>query len=186
VLEVLRQPLEEGTVRIARAARTVAFPARFMLIGAMNPCPCGYAEDDVRPCRCSPMQVANYASRLSGPLRDRMDLTVAVRALPARELTASASGEPSASVRECVVAARVRQMSRDGVLNARLQGRALRERTRLDSATRRMFDDALAKLALTARGHDRVLRVARTIADLSDSGEIRGHHLAEALQSRGE
>ena len=88
VLEVLRQPLEEGSVRIARAARTVSFPARFMLIGAMNPCPCGYHGDDSRPCRCSPMQIARYGSRLSGPLRDRMDLTVSVSALPARELSA--------------------------------------------------------------------------------------------------
>jgi magnesium chelatase family protein len=186
VLDVLRQPLEEGTVRIARAARTVAFPARFMLIGAMNPCPCGYAGDDLRPCRCSPMQVANYASRLSGPLRDRMDLTVAVQALPARELTASSPGESSVRVRERVVSARARQMERDGVLNARLQGRDLRTRTALDHAARRMFDAALTRLALTARGHDRVLRVARTIADLDSSDGIHADHLAEALQFRGE
>jgi magnesium chelatase family protein len=186
VLEVLRQPLEEGCVRIARAIRTVAFPARFMLIGAMNPCPCGYAGDDSRPCRCSPIQIARYESRLSGPLRDRMDLTVPVAALPARELSASPSGEASTAVRARVVAARARQLARDGLLNARLQGRGLGARTRLDAAARRMFDKALTRLALTARGHDRVLRVARTIADLAQSDAISDEHLGEALQFRGE
>lgn len=186
VLEVLRQPLEEGSVRIARAARTVAFPARFMLIGAMNPCPCGYHGDGSRPCRCSPMQIARYESRLSGPLRDRMDLSVAVSALPARELSASPGGESSDTIRARVVAARTRQLARDGLLNARLQGRALGVRTRLDAPARRMFDAALTRLALTARGHDRVLRVARTIADLEQADAIGASHLGEALQFRGE
>jgi magnesium chelatase family protein len=186
VLEVLRQPLEEGCVRIARALRSVSFPARFMLIGAMNPCPCGYHGDPSRPCRCSPMQIARYASRLSGPLRDRMDLTVAVAALSARELTGSVGGETSAVVRGRVVAARARQIARDGVLNARLQGRALRARTHLGPDARRMFDLALTRLSLTARGHDRVLRVARTIADLDGSDAVSSDHLGEALQFRGE
>jgi magnesium chelatase family protein len=186
VLEVLRQPLEEGTVRIARAMRTVAFPARFMLVGAMNPCPCGYLGDQTRPCRCSPLQTARYASRLSGPLRDRMDLTVGVTALPARELIHSSGGETSAQIRARVIAARERQMARDGRLNARLQGRRLRARTALDAAARTMFDTALTKLALTARGHDRVLRVARTIADLEGAESVSADHLAEALQFRGE
>jgi magnesium chelatase family protein len=186
VLEVLRQPLEEGCVRIARALRSVSFPARFMLIGAMNPCPCGYHGDPSRPCRCSPMQIARYASRLSGPLRDRMDLTVAVAALPARELAGSVGGEPSAVVRERVVAARERQIARDGGLNARLQGRALRARTQLEADARRMFDSALTRLSLTARGHDRVLRVARTIADLEACDAVSSDHLGEALQFRGE
>ena len=184
VLEVLRQPLEEGAVRIARAMRTVAFPARFMLIGAMNPCPCGYLGDQVRACRCSPIQIARYASRLSGPLRDRMDLTVGVTALPARELIHSGGGEPSEAIRVRVVAARERQMARDGRLNARLQGRTLRSRTVFDAAARRMFDAALTRLALTARGHDRVLRVARTIADLNGADGVSADHLAEALQFR--
>lgn len=184
VLDVLRQPLEEGVVRIARALRTVTFPARFMLVGAMNPCPCGFAGDPHRPCRCTPQQVARYASRLSGPLRDRMDLSVEVAALPARDLTEAAGGESSLAIRARVVAARGRQLARDGVLNARLQGRALRAHAPLDPAARRLLDAALARLSLTARGHDRVLRVARTIADLDGSQSIGGDHLAEALQYR--
>jgi magnesium chelatase family protein len=186
VLEVLRQPLEEGCVRIARALRTVSFPARFMLIGAMNPCPCGFHGDESRPCRCTPMQIGRYASRLSGPLRDRMDLSVAVAALPARELSAAAAGESSATIRQRVEAARTRQMSRDGKLNARLEGRLLRARTPLERDARRMFDTALTRLALTARGYDRVLRVARTIADLDGCDGIQAHHVGEALQFRGE
>jgi len=186
VLEVLRQPLEEGCVRIARALRTVTFPARFMLIGAMNPCPCGFHGDESRPCRCTPMQIARYASRLSGPLRDRMDLTVTVAALPARELSAAAQSEPSATIRARVEAARHTQIARDGTLNARLHGRTLRARTTLEGEARRMFDVALTRLALTARGHDRVLRVARTIADLAGSATVRTDHLGEALQFRGE
>jgi magnesium chelatase family protein len=186
VLEVLRQPLEEGCVRIARALRTVSFPARFMLIGAMNPCPCGFHGDESRPCRCTPQQIARYGSRLSGPLRDRMDLTVEVAALPARELAVADGSESSASIRSRVDAARLRQLTRDGALNARLQGRILRNRTRLDRDARRMFDLALTRLALTARGHDRVLRVARTIADLDGCENIGAGHLAEALQFRGE
>jgi magnesium chelatase family protein len=184
VIEVLRQPLEEGCVRIARAVRTVTFPARFMLVAAMNPCPCGYAGDDTRPCRCTPAQVMRYASRLSGPLRDRLDLAVTVSAVPAHELEASAGGESSAAIRNRVVAARGHQMARDGRLNARLQGRLLRERARLDAAGKKVLHDALRKFAVTARGFDRLLRVARTIADLEGDGEVAARHLAEALQFR--
>jgi magnesium chelatase family protein len=186
VLEVLRQPLEEGCVRIARAARTAVFPARFMLIGAMNPCPCGYLGDSMRPCRCTPMQASRYAARLSGPLRDRIDLAVTVSALQARELERPAGGEASASIRERVVAARARQMSRSAGLNAQLHGVALRHHTMLEAGGRRLLERALQKLALTARGFDRVMRVSRTIADLEASEAVAAHHLAEALQFRGE
>jgi magnesium chelatase family protein len=185
-LEVLRQPLEEGVVRIARAARTATFPAAFMLVGAMNPCPCGYAGAAGRICRCTPQQVDRYSSRLSGPLRDRLDLTVAVAALPPRELQEEADGESSAAIRERVVAARARQMGRDGVLNARLDGRRLRRRVRVIGAARTLVDQALTRLSLSARGFDRFLRVARTIADLSGSEDVEAEHLAEALQFRSE
>ncbi|HVL66399.1 MAG TPA: YifB family Mg chelatase-like AAA ATPase [Vicinamibacterales bacterium] len=186
VLEVLRQPIEEGCVRIARAARTCTFPARFMLVGAMNPCPCGYHGDTARACRCTPQQIDRYAGRLSGPLRDRLDLTVPVAAMPARELSEAAGGEPSWAIRARVIAARERQAARDGMLNARLHGRRLRAATTLDADARRLRDAALEKLSLTARGHDRVLRVARTIADLDAADRIGAQHLAEALQFRGE
>jgi magnesium chelatase family protein len=184
VLEVLRQPLEEGCVRVARAARTAVFPARFILIGAMNPCPCGYLGDTIRACRCSPLQIARYAARLSGPLRDRLDLTVSVTAVPARDLQESPPGEASAAVRERVVAARARQLARDGILNARLQGRVLRARAALNASARALMARALTRLGLSARGYDRVLRVARTIADLEASESVREEHLAEALQFR--
>jgi len=184
-LEVLRQPLEEGVVRIARAARTATFPAAFMLVGAMNPCPCGYAGTEVRPCRCTPQQVDRYASRLSGPLRDRIDLAVTVNAVPPRDLHVGAGGESTAAIRERVVAARTRQLERDGTLNARLEGRRLRTRVPLDAAGRTLLEKAVARLTLSARAFDRVLRVARTIADLAGAEAVSVDHLAEALQFRG-
>jgi magnesium chelatase family protein len=173
-------------VRIARAARTVTFPARFMLVGAMNPCPCGYLGDSLRVCRCTPQQISRYSSRLSGPLRDRIDLTVPVAAMPARELSAAAGGESSVEIRGRVVAARERQLTGRGLLNARLHGRRLRAATQLAPEAKTMFDAALQRLALSARGHDRVLRVARTIADLAAADVIGVDHLAEALHFRGE
>jgi magnesium chelatase family protein len=184
-LEVLRQPLEEGIVRIARATRTAAFPARFMLIGAMNPCPCGFAGDPVRVCRCTPTHMARYAGRLSGPLRDRMDLSVAVSNVSAREIQSGAGGESSSVIRARVSAARQRQLARSGMLNARLQGRALRSRAALADGAAALVAQATAKLALSARAYDRVLRVARTIADLDGSEKIEAVHVAEALQFRG-
>ena len=185
-LEVLRQPVEEGCVRIARAARTAVFPARFMLVGAMNPCPCGYAGHPVRACRCSPQQVSRYAARLSGPLRDRLDLTVIVHPVSGHDLHTSQTMESSAAIRARVVAARERQLARDGVLNARLHGRALRARAALTADARGLLARAMTTLALSARAYDRVLRVARTIADLDAAPATDAAHVGEALQFRGD
>jgi magnesium chelatase family protein len=186
VLEVLRQPMEEGVVRISRASRTAVFPSRFMLVGAMNPCPCGYYGDEMRRCRCTPQQIARYHTRLSGPLRDRMDLSVGLTALPARDLSEAAGGEGSATIRARVVAARDRQLTRGGLLNSRLQGRDLREHVRLSTTASQLLDAALTKFSLTARGHDRLLRVSRTIADINGDEAVRAEHLAEALQFRSD
>jgi magnesium chelatase family protein len=188
VLEVLRQPLEEGAVAIARAARTAVFPARFMLVGAMNPCPCGYLGDAFRECRCTPQQVARYRDKLSGPLRDRLDLSVEVPALPPEALTADGVGEPSAPVRARVIAAREIQRLRyadTGICtNADLTSSLLARHGRLDRAAARVLNAAITRLSLSARAYDRVRKVARTIADLEGATAISSDHLAEALQFR--
>ncbi len=188
VLEVLRQPLEEGAVTVARAARTAVFPARFMLIGAMNPCPCGFQGDAGRVCRCTPNEVARYRGRLSGPLRDRLDLIVDVPAVPGSALDDEALGEPTSAIRERVVGARARQLERhaaSGVrLNAQLQGRSVWRQCRPDAAARRLLQQAVNRLGLSARGYDRVLKVARTIADLDGADAVAGEHVGEALQYR--
>jgi magnesium chelatase family protein len=188
VLEVLRQPLEEGRVTIARAARAVVFPARFVLVGAMNPCPCGFAGDPRRECRCTPPDIDRYAARLSGPLRDRFDLTVEVPAIPPDVIGTADRGEGSASIRERVVAARARQRARysaDGVrANAELRPSLMDRDCRLDRDGARLLNAAVNRLVLTARGYDRVRKVARTIADLAGTESISADHVAEALQFR--
>ena len=162
-LEVLRQPLEEGAVHIARAARTAVFPARFILVAAMNPCPCGYAGDPVRECRCTPLQSQRYRNRLSGPLRDRIDLVIEVPAVTLAALTAAPDGESSTDVRRRVVEARGRQAPRrhagGPATNANLSGHALRRACRLDADGARLLDTAMRRLALSARGYERVLKV---------------------------
>jgi magnesium chelatase family protein len=189
VLEVLRQPLEDGSVVVARAARTACFPARFVLVGAMNPCPCGFATDPARECRCTPQQVARYRGRLSGPLRDRLDLTIEVPALPAEALgTGAPAGECSAAVRARVVAARARQSARyrsDGVrTNAELTPALMARHCSATAAGQRLLTAAIGRLSLSARAYDRVHKVARTIADLAGADEVDADHVAEALQFR--
>jgi magnesium chelatase family protein len=188
VLEVLRQPLEEGRVAVARAARTAVFPARFVLVGAMNPCPCGFAGDPSRECRCAPRMMARYRDRLSGPLRDRLDLTVEVPALSLDALSTGAGGESSADVRARVVAARARQNDRygaDGIhTNAEMTSPLLAKYCAPDAATLRVLRSAMARLSLSARGYDRVRKVARTIADLSGDERVGADHIGEALQFR--
>ena len=190
VLEALRQPLEEGQVTIARAARCSCFPARFMFTAAMNPCPCGFLGDRRRACRCSDPQILRYASRISGPLRDRMDLVVEVPAIGSsvRDETGSSQREPSAIIRSRVVEARRVQQRRFGAasqkLNRQLEGGELNDSCRLDRRTMRVLEAAIEKFCLSARGCDRVLRVSRTIADLAGSTSIATEHVAEALQYR--
>ena len=187
-LEALREPLEEGAIRIARAVRTVQFPARFLLVGAMNPCPCGYAGNVAGRCRCRQTDVDRYQDRLSGPLRDRIDLTVRVEPVPFQALVSGAAAETSDAVRERVRHARARQTARFRETtcrtNADLTGRRLTEHCALDAGSLTLLDRAMAQLSLTGRAFDRVRRVARTIADLEDSTPIRRSHVAEALQYR--
>ncbi|MCC7007861.1 MAG: YifB family Mg chelatase-like AAA ATPase [Acidobacteria bacterium] len=186
VLETLRQPLESAAVHIARASRSVVFPADVMLVGAMNPCPCGYLDSEQRACRCPPAVVDRYRRRLSGPLRDRFDLAIEVPAVPWRDLQGQQPNEPTAAVRERVVLCRNRQIARQRCVNSRLQGAALREACRLErnAAAEAILGRGAAKFRMSARGVTRVLRVARTIADLAARSEISPADVAEALQFR--
>lgn len=184
VLETLRQPLETGVVHVARVSRTTSFPARVMLVGAMNPCPCGFHGDPRRPCHCPPSLVDRYQRRLSGPLRDRFDLGVEVQAVPWSDLAGSEARESSAAVRARVLAARSVQRGRQATLNAQLEGRALRAAAPLPAQGRQLLGAAVTRLGLSVRGVSRVLRVARTIADLAGEADIGIPHVAEALQFR--
>ncbi len=183
-LEALREPLETGRVTISRVARQADFPARFQLIAAMNPCPCGQLGSPLQACRCSPDEAARYQSRLSGPLLDRIDLQVEVPAVPLATLAQAPDGEPSARIAARVAAARARALQRQGGLNHALAGEALERHAALDAAGTAFLESAAQRLGWSARGYHRVLRVARSIADLAGSETIALPQLAEAIQYR--
>lgn len=184
VLEVLREPIESGRITISRASRQAEFPARFQLVAAMNPCPCGYAGDPSGRCRCTPDAVARYRGRLSGPLLDRIDLKLEVPRVPHAELRAGPRGEDSATVRARVVAARQRQRARSGLPNAWLDNAGIERHCQLDGALHALLERAVERLGLSARAYHRVLRVARTAADLAGCEHILAEHLTEAIQYR--
>jgi magnesium chelatase family protein len=187
-LEVMRQPMEDGAVTIARAARTVTYPARFTLAAALNPCPCGFFNDARRDCICSPRQIARYLARISGPLLDRIDLQVEVAALTTDEIASVDPGETSDAIRARVDAAREiqRQRFRRASIqcNAEMSPRQIRRACELDPSSRTLLLAAIERLGLSARAHDRILKVARTIADLAACEQIESVHVAEAVQYR--
>jgi magnesium chelatase family protein len=182
VLEALREPLETGHIRVSRAARRAEFPARFQLVAAMNPCPCGYLGDS--RCRCTPDQIARYRGKLSGPLLDRIDLMIEVPAVTESELSTRGEAESSAAVQARVAAARERQIARQGKPNALLTPDEIDQHCLPDCAGAALLKQAMARLDLSARAYHRILKVARTIADLTGDYIIRGPHVAEAIQYR--
>jgi magnesium chelatase family protein len=197
-LEALRQPLEDSLVTLARATATYAYPARFTLVAAMNPCPCGHFGDLVHSCSCSSSQIARYLARISGPLLDRIDIQIEVPRLPHEELLSLAPGESSAAIRERVCAARAIQQARfaaptsrrssppkAGVYaNAAMGARQLRQHCRVGEAGKELLRGAIQQLGLSARAYDRILKLARTVADLAGSEGIEVEHVAEAIQYR--
>jgi magnesium chelatase family protein len=187
-LEVLRQPLEAGQVTISRALASTTFPASFVLVASMNPCPCGYLGDSKHECKCTPIQIERYMARISGPLLDRIDLHIEVPNVPFQELASRADGTPSASMREQVDHARRAQRERFGPashrLNSRMTSRQLRKYCVLDDECRGLLKSAMDEFGLSARAHDRILRVSRTIADLEGSANIRPGHVLEAINYR--
>src|SRR6202142_4057691 len=189
VLEVLRQPLEDGYVSIARAAISVTFPSRFMLAAAMNPCPCGYFGDPLRECHCTPPMIQRYVSKISGPLLDRIDIHIEVPAVKYKELRAPSSSEDSAAVRARVIAAQRRQLQRftaerKTYSNAQMAPKMIRKHCAITQEGEKLLENAVTRLGLSARAHDRILKVARTIADLDAAPDIQAKHLSEAIQYR--
>jgi magnesium chelatase family protein len=189
VLEVMRQPLEEGSVTIARAAISVTFPSRFMLAAAMNPCPCGYFGDPKRECHCTPPMIQRYVSKISGPLLDRIDIHIEVPAVKYKELRAPSSSEDSAAVRARVISARQKQTERFKCekkiySNAQMPPKMIRTHCAISAEGEKLLENAVTRLGLSARAHDRILKVSRTIADLDGEANIASKHLSEAIQYR--
>ena len=184
VLEALREPLEEGRVVISRATGTMTFPAQFMLLASMNPCPCGFYGDSKRECRCSPNMITKYRNRISGPLLDRIDIHIEVPAVKYKEMAGEATGETSERVRQRVAAARAVQRDRFGHTNARLTPKEMKQHCRLDAECQELLKMAMTELNLSARAYDRILKVSRTIADLDNASAIQSQHISEAIQYR--
>jgi magnesium chelatase family protein len=191
VLEVMRQPLEDGTVCIARAAMSLTFPARFMLAAAMNPCPCGYFNDRGRECHCTQAMIQRYMAKISGPLLDRIDIHIDVPAVNYKEMRAGSEPETSAAIRDRVVRAREIQLKRFAspsrvklYCNAQMAPRHIRTFCELSADCERLLERAMTQQGLTARAHDRILKVARTVADLEAAATIEPKHIAEAIQYR--
>ncbi len=188
VLEVLRQPLEDMRVTISRAASTITYPSSFMMIAAMNPCPCGYHTDPKHECHCTLQQISKYRSKISGPLLDRIDIHVEVPSVPYKDLTGKVSPEPSESIQKRVSAARRIQSQRFAKTNiysnAQMSSRHIRTCCNIDNASENLLEAAIDKLGLSARGYNRILKISRTIADLEREPNIREHHISEAIQYR--
>ncbi|HKP84448.1 MAG TPA: YifB family Mg chelatase-like AAA ATPase, partial [Blastocatellia bacterium] len=188
VLEVLRQPLEDGRVTISRAAMSLTFPSRFMLAAAMNPCPCGHFNNPTRECHCTPMQIQRYVSKISGPLLDRIDIHIDVPAVKFRELSSDAHGESSEEIRGRVVQARRVQLDRFGgekiFCNAQMTPRLIRKHCLIDAASKSLLENVITRLGLSARAYDRILKVSRTLADLQGKERIESEHVSEAIQYR--
>ena len=184
VLEMLRDPLESGQIHISRAARQVTYPAKFQLVAAMNPCPCGYLGHPTKPCRCTPDAVKRYRDKISGPLLDRIDLTIEVPVLPAADLTSSQAGESSAAVRQRVIRARDIQYQRQGKTNAKLLPSELDTLAQIDDEAKQALAQMLEKLSLSARSFHRILRVSRTLADLAGDTVVTRGHVLQAIGFR--
>jgi magnesium chelatase family protein len=187
-LEVLRQPLEDGTVTISRALSSTTFPASFILVAALNPCPCGYRNDPRRQCQCSVPQIERYMSKISGPLLDRIDIHIEVPAVPFKELSAGSPGTSSGEMRESVERARQIQRQRFAgtriLTNSRMNNRLVRQHCAIDDAARNLLQATMTELGLSARAHDKILRVARTIADLEGAEHLTALHVNEAINYR--
>ena len=188
VLEALRQPLEDGQVTISRAVTSLTYPASMMLVAAMNPCKCGFHGDPLHQCLCSPHQIQTYRSKVSGPLMDRIDIHIEVPAIKFNEISSDTMAEPSSSIRLRVTGARQLQQERfksDGIYaNAQMKPRHIRKYCKIDDDCLRLMEMAMNRLGLSARAYNRVLKVARTIADLDNSEKIASHHISEAIQYR--